>query len=267
MKLLKGSDLVDFIKVRQAQQVRQLRQAYGVIPRLVIFSTANDPVIETYIRLKRQYGNDILIDVEVRKVEQAKLTEAIQQANVDSSIRGIIVQLPLLDPTETTTIVDKVASEKDVDGLANDTSFDPATPTAVNWLLAGYNIDLRNKQLCIVGKGRLVGKPLADQWKQSGYTVSVIDKECDLKSELRKADVIVSATGQPRLITSDMIPIGSVVVDAGSADEAGRQVGDVSPEVYERDDLIITPRVGGVGPLTVAALFDNVLKACYKQAK
>ena len=267
MKLLKGNDLVDFIKVRQAQQVRRLRQAFYVAPRLVIIYTVNDPIIEKYMQLKRAYGADILIDVEIQKSTQENLAEAINEANADESVHGIIIQLPLEDSSHTQDILNLVDTKKDVDGLAKDSLFDPAAPMAVNWLLAGYNVDLRNRHLCIVGNGKLVGAPLSKIWQASGYLVTIVEKDDDLKDKLRTAEVIVSATGQPRLITSDVVPIGSIVVDAGSSDENGKQVGDTDPGLYDRDDLTITPQYGGVGPLTVAALFDNLIKACELRIK
>ncbi|MDB5162851.1 MAG: putative Methylenetetrahydrofolate dehydrogenase, partial [Candidatus Saccharibacteria bacterium] len=120
----------------------------------------------------------------------------------------------------------------------------------------------------IVGQGRLVGAPLADLWSRAGLNVVTYDDTVvDLQSELRKADVIVSATGVPGLVTAQMISAGKVVVDAGTASENGVIVGDIAPDVRERQDLTITPIRGGVGPLTIAALFDNVIVAATATVK
>ncbi len=262
MKRLNGQELAGFIQERQARQVRALRQAHHVQPKLAIIQTTQHAVISTYVGLKRRYGEEILIEVDVHTVEQPEVLDLIARLNTDPSVHGIIVQLPLQHPGQTDEIVEAVTPEKDVDGLGSRAHFDPATPIAINWLLAGYNVTLANRPLVIVGQGRLVGSPLAKMWETSGYDVTVIDKENgDLKAALQKAEVVVSATGVSGLITSDMIRPDTVVVDAGTASEDGKIVGDVSPEVRERHDIVITPEKGGVGPLTIAALFDNVIRA------
>ncbi len=262
MKLLNGSELAGFIKGRQAHEVRGLRQARGINPKLAIVVTIDHPAIEVYMRMKTRYGADILIDVETHRIAQEDAPATIAQLNADPSVHGIIVQLPLEDPTQTDAIVNLVAPEKDVDALGKDATLDPATPLAILWLLAGYNVDLNGRKIVLVGRGKLVGAPLERMLRASGYDVEVVDrKTSDMKSVVRQADVIVTATGQPGLIVSDMIKEGAVVVDAGVAGEQGKTVGDLADDVYERDDLTITPRKGGVGPLTICALFDNVIRA------
>jgi len=172
------------------------------------------------------------------------------------------VQLPLSDPSQTDEIVNSIAPEKDVDGLGEQAKFVSATATAIDWLAAGYNVTLKNRTIAIVGQGRLVGAPLAKLWGTGGlHVVTYDDTTTDLQSELRKADVIVTATGVPGLITSQMVSPGKVIIDAGTASENGQIVGDVAADVRERNDLTITPIKGGVGPLTIAALFDNVITA------
>jgi methylenetetrahydrofolate dehydrogenase (NADP+)/methenyltetrahydrofolate cyclohydrolase len=151
---------------------------------------------------------------------------------------------------------------KDVDGLGMNHLFQEATPMAILWLLAGYNVDLRGKQILVIGEGKLVGRPLISYMRESGYKVSVADRETpDLKAMSLDADVIITAAGSPAILYSDMVKDGAVVVDAGVASEDGKTVGDVAEEVYARDDLTITPAKGGVGPLTVCALFENVIRA------
>lgn len=268
MKQLFGSELALYIKERQAKQVRALRQAWRVFPRLAIIQTVDSPVIDTYVRLKKQYGEDILIDVDSYKLTEDEALEKISELNADSSVYGIIVQLPLSDKSRTDELVNAVTPEKDVDALGRDAVLDPATPMAINWLLAGYNIDLSHKKIVIVGRGRLVGAPLEKMWVNSGYDVTVIDDTvADLKSVILESDIVVSATGVPGLITSDMLSPGVVVVDAATASEGGKIVGDTAADVRERDDITITPVKGGVGPLTVAALFDNVIRAAQKTIK
>lgn len=263
MKLLSGHDLAGYIKERQAQQVRGLRQARHVVPKLVIVVTIDHPAIDVYVRMKRRYGGDIGVDVDVRRVTQADASKTVRTLNEDDTIHGIIVQLPLEDPGQTEEIVNLVAPEKDVDALGKNAVFDPATPMAILWLLAGYNIDLRGKRVVLVGRGRLVGAPLERELKASGIDVSFVDKTTkDIVPTVLGADVIISATGSPGILTADMIKQGAIVVDAGVAGEQGKTSGDLDPAIYEdRNDLTITPRKGGVGPLTVCALFENVIRA------
>lgn len=267
MKLLDGHELAGYIKERQAGQVRGLRQASKIFPKLAIIQAGENAVSDTYVRMKKAYGEDILVDVDVVKVPSEELIEAIEKLNNDESVHGIIVQLPLPDPSITDKVVNAIDPQKDVDGLGEQSRFTSATALAIDWLLAGYNIDLRDKTIAIVGNGRLVGAPLAKLWATTGYKVTVYDDgTADLQGALRAAQVIITATGVPGLITTTMIQPGAVVVDAGTASENGRILGDVAEAVREREDLTITPEKGGVGPLTVTALFDNVIQAAKSSA-
>ncbi len=262
MRLLNGSELAGFIKARQARQVRSLRQAQHIIPKLAIVQTFDSPVINKYVALKKRYGADIGVEVAAHFIPQAEALDLIQRLNQDSSVHGIIVQLPLPEPAQTQELVDAVLPQKDVDGLGQKAVLDPATPLAVVWLLAGYNIELKDKVIVIVGRGRLVGEPLAHMLRDSGCEVRMADRQTeDLGYLTRQADVIISATGSPRVLTSDMIRPNTVVVDAGVATEGGKLIGDVDEDVRQREDLTITPEKGGGGPLTVCALFENVIRA------
>lgn len=262
MKLLNGTELADYIKERQAKQVRALRQSWRVIPKLAIIQTVDSAVIDMYVRLKRSYGEDILVEVTVHKITSSELMATIEVLNADNTIHGIIIQLPLADSLQTGQAVNAVVSEKDVDGLGSNAGFTAATPLAIDWLLVGYNIELTRKKIAIVGNGRLVGAPLSKLWQSTDYDVTVFDEFSEaMDVKLRQFDVIVSATGVPGLITSDSVKIGAVVVDAGTSAEHGKIVGDVAADVRTRDDVTITPEKGGVGPLTVAALFENVIQS------
>ena len=262
-KLLSGAELAGYIKERQAKQVRALRQAERIMPKLVIIkSIGASPVIDTYIRMKRRYGNDILIETAIETLAEAEMVAAIERLNADETVHGIIVQLPLDDPAQTDEIVNAIAPHKDVDGLGESADFTSATAEAIDWLLAGYGVQLAGKKLTLVGHGRLIGAPLAKLWRGNGYDVTVLDEHSgDIAPVLNESDVIVTATGVPRLITADMVPVGATLVDAGTASESGVIVGDADPAVYERTDLTITPAKGGVGPLTIATLFDHVITA------
>ena len=251
MKELNGKELQGFIKQRQARQVRNLRQEYGVVPKLVIIMSKNaSQAIQTYVRMKTRYAADILID----------------QANNDSAVQGIILQLPIDDVSQTEKLCQLIAPEKDVDGLGASSIYPSATAQAIDWLLAGYNIELSDKQIAIVGRGKLVGAPLEKMWQQRGLNVQVYDKTNPATADsLQKCNVIVTATGVPHLITSEMIAPETVVVDAGTASEGGVLVGDVDDAVRQRSDITITPQKGGVGPLTYAVLFDHLIEACLRR--
>lgn len=268
MKLLNGRELAGFIKERQAREVRSLIQAHDITPKLAIVQCKDDPVINTYVRLKKQYGADIQVEVDIHFVQQNEVPNLLEKLNQDNSVHGIIVQLPLTEPAQTDEIVNLVIPEKDVDALGQSAEFEPATPMAILWLLAGYNIDLQGKHVLLIGRGKLVGAPLEKILQDSGIDARVIERETeDLKTQTHEADVIITATGSPALLYPDMIKEGAVVVDAGVASEDGKTVGDVAPELYDRDDLTITPEKGGVGPLTVCALFENIIRAARKRTE
>ena len=279
MKILNGKELAGYIKERQAHEASRLRAKLGRKPKLVIIYDNDSPVIKKYMQLKQCYGEDIGVEVEQRKGE---LKEEIVAAGEAEDVDGIIVQLPLAQPEMTDEALSLIPSRKDVDGLRSGmtksrdeskddaingnatigtSSFDSATATAIHWLLNGYGIELQDKKIAVVGRGRLVGAPLIRMWKVSGYDVTEFGRDGDL-NQLPKFDIIVTATGVPHLVKTEMVASGTVVVDAGTASENGVLVGDVDESVRERDDLGgITPKIGGVGPLTVSALFENVLKA------
>jgi methylenetetrahydrofolate dehydrogenase (NADP+)/methenyltetrahydrofolate cyclohydrolase len=262
MKLLNGAELAGYIKERQAKQVRSLNQAQGVSPKLAIIRTNPDPVVDSYMRMKQSYGEGVGIDVEVHTIDQVEALATIAELNDDDTVHGIIVQIPLPDSSQTRAVLDAVSPSKDVDGLNQKTKFQPATPMAIDWLLAGYNIDVKTKKLVIVGNGKLVGAPLAALWQSQGLVVTVANRQTkDLKALTLTADILVCATGVPGLITKDMVNPKAVIVDAGVATDKNGLLGDIDPGVRQLPDITITPEKGGVGPLTVCALFENVIRA------
>ncbi len=258
MKILNGKELAEFIQERQRKQVAAL----GFIPKLAIIQTVDDEVIDTYVRLKINYGADIGVDVEKHFISAKECEEKIAELNSDKTVKGIIVQLPLDKSLEQEKILDLVAKDKDVDGLSSNSPFDPATPIAIMWLLSGFNVETKGRKIAIIGQGPLVGSPLKKIFDNAGLEVLTADNATeDVASVVSGAEIIISATGQPGLVSSEMINENSVVIDAGVAVASGRKVGDLDEDVYAREDLTITPKKGGVGPLTVCALFENVIKA------
>jgi methylenetetrahydrofolate dehydrogenase (NADP+)/methenyltetrahydrofolate cyclohydrolase len=298
VKILSGAELVGFIKERQAHQVRGLRQAWHAVPKLLILRDNDDPVISRYVGLKKRYGEEIGVEVVDQVLRGSTLQEEIERANIDNSVCGIIVQLPLQGSTLQS--LQSIAPEKDVDGLGDvervaDEADEPvelglaassagseassakapvwpftsATAEAIDWLLAGYNVELRGKRIAIVGQGKLVGAPLLKLWRAAGYNVTGFDiNDAEkLPIQLPSYDVIVSATGKPGLLKSEMVREGAVVVDAGTASDKGAIKGDASDDLRARRDITITPKIGGVGPLTVAVLFDHVIRATIDKTK
>jgi len=274
MKWLDGAELAGYMQAEQATEARRLKGAWvergekGRVPKLLILQDHPNKVSEIYVNKKLQYAADIGAEAEYRVVATADLASEIRRANEDSSIHGVIVQLPLLEKTAY-EVLDEIAPEKDVDGLnervreEGEAIFQSATAEAINHLLVGYNVELAGKKIAIVGYGRLVGKPLAEMWRQMGYDVTVFrskDSE-QLPTVLREFDVVVSGTGVAGLVKADMLKQGAVAVDAGTATDKNGVAGDFAPDVLRREDLTLTRKTGGVGPVTVATLFAHLLQA------
>lgn len=258
MKSLSGKDLAGFIKERQAHQVASLTKK----PHLLIIRDSDNPVITKYVNLKIRYGEDIGVKVEdYHAKDSTDIATKIQSANKNPEISGIILQLPILEKEKTDELCSLIAPTKDVDGLGTNAKYDSATATAILWLLAGYDIKLEGKKIAIVGRGKLVGAPLYRIFTSSNYNVALFHRGDDL-TKLKQFDIIISATGVPGLVSSDFISPGATLVDAGTASEDGLIKGDFTPELYTRTNLTaITPITGGVGPLTIACLFDHTISA------
>ena len=258
MKILSGKELAGFIKERQAHQAASAQST----PKLLIIRDSDDPVITKYVNLKIAYGQDIGVQVEdYYAQDSADIANKIRQANIDNTIHGIILQLPITEKDKTDELCNLINPTKDVDGLGANSAYDSATATAILWLLAGYDIKLNHQKIAIVGRGKLVGAPLYRMFQASNYDVSLFHRGDNL-TNIKNFDIIISATGVPGLISDDLISPGATLVDAGTASEKGVIKGDLAPELYSRTDLTaITPAIGGVGPLTVTCLFDHVIQS------
>lgn len=259
-KILDGKELQGFVKERQAKQVLKL----GKTPKLAIITDSSKEISNKYLSIKQDYGKDIGIQVDVITAGQLDLQEFIKKANLSHD--AIIVQLPF-ESGSLQESLDLIDPKKDVDSLGAESEFESTSATAIMWLLNGYNVELeQGKKIVVVGQGKLVGKPLYQIMKRAEYGVEVVDEFTDNKQEvIYSADIVISAVGKPNTIKSASLKQGAVVVDAGTSTIEGRQVGDISEDVFIREDITITPKdKGGVGPLTVAALFDNVIIAAQK---
>ncbi|HEY6737178.1 MAG TPA: bifunctional 5,10-methylenetetrahydrofolate dehydrogenase/5,10-methenyltetrahydrofolate cyclohydrolase [Candidatus Saccharimonadia bacterium] len=256
MKLLSGRDIALFIKERHALTVAGL----SVPPKLAIIRSADNEAAERYLRAKSAYGHDIGAQVDTYVESAGTMLDRIAALNADPSVTGIIIQLPVTTPELTDAALAAVAPAKDVDGLGPNSPYEAGTPKAVLWLLAAHNVDIAGR-IAVVGQGRLIGRPLADRLEAAGHHVTRCDIHTpDVGAVTRASHMVFSATGQPHLIKSQMIMPGTVCVDAGSP------APEFDPAVYQRDDVIITPNPGGVGPMTVVSLFDNLLIAAQQAA-
>ncbi len=236
-------------------------KADDITPTLAVVLVGEDPNSVTYVNIKGKQASELGIEFSLHKldatVSQESIIEAIEQLNAEPSVSGIIVQLPLPDQIDTDKVLQAVLKEKDVDGLRTDSDFTPPTVSAITEILHSYDIDLEEKKIVIVGKGRLVGGPLIKRLKERNLDVTVCDESTgDLGACTINADILVSGTGQEHLIQPSMIKDGAVVIDVDK---------DVLYEQVLEKVGYITPQKGGVGPLTVAFLLSNVVDAAKKQ--
>lgn len=272
MRYLDGREVAGYLQAKHLKDVRRLKQAYKLNPKLAIVTvqTANEEhVNNVYLRLKQDYGRDIGAEVIIRRTDEDRLRDSIEELNRDTAVQGIVLQLPLKTDSLTEPACQTISPAKDIDGL-NETGrlFDSATATAIYWLLTSYNINLPNKDILIIGQGKLVGKPLSKIFTKLNLPFeAMVAEDCDL-SRLKEKQVVIAATGRAGLIKSEHLGPRTVVVDAGVSYQDGRLIGDVDPAVYNsRDDLTITPVKGGLGPLTIAVLYENLVRACLQRSR
>lgn len=238
-------------------------------PHLAIINVGDNTASKIYVNKKVEAGEYIGCEVEVlRFSEDAQETEIIRQIrtlNEDKLVTGILIQLPLPKFFDTKKVLSQISPKKDVDGLGVGALSKSATALAVLEILKESKIPISGQHAVVVGASDLVGKPTAGLLLDEGATVTVChDKTKDLASITRLADILVSAVGKPRLITADMIKSGVAIVDVGISKENDRIVGDVDFEAVSPATSLITPVPGGVGPMTVAMLFSNLIDASKK---
>jgi len=263
LEFISGKKIADIKEVEHKMCVQKLQEK-GLAPKLAIIQTISSPVIDTYVRVKKAYAEKIGIHVDHYNVSKEEVGQLVGKLNSDDLVRGIIIQLPLHEGLDQETTLNLVAKSKDVDGLALDSTFVPPTVQSILWLLSAYVDDVGSKKIALVGKGRLVGAPLERELIKQGIVPQVFTKQDSLET-LSEYNVIISATGTPSLLANNHIQPGSYVFDAGTAEENGTIHGDTHDELYTRGDISITPQKGGIGILTVRALFENVLRAAEKQ--
>lgn len=274
MKIFDGQKTADKIASQLKHEASNLIKI-GIHPKLAILSVDPDHKSQAYIQAKQLRGKQIGIDIEVIKLDDAypdSIKAIIEQYNRDPSTHGIIIQLPLPPAFNTDEMIDVINPKKDVDGLTSTNAdkitsglkpfFYPATPLAIREILIQNKIDIGGKKIAIIGQGRLVGKPLASMLKNAGAQISTADKNTgDIASITKPADIIISAVGSPHLITADMVSAGAIIIDVGISKQNNRQIGDVDFNQVRHKAGLITPTIGGVGPMTVVMLMKNVMEA------
>ncbi len=263
-------------------------QALSAKPKLAIIQVGDREDSASYIRAKKNFALKIGAEVIHAKfpleITQDKLILAIKDFNSDKSINGIIVQLPLPEHLDKKTIIDSVDPKKDVDGLGSvqidrwsndkDGAILPATARGVGELLKFYDVSLSGKKVTVTGRSNLVGRPIAVMCSKSGAEVIVCHSktsETDLISSAKGADIIIVAAGKPKLIGANHVKSGQIIIDVGINTVQGevldgevenkKLVGDVDFEAVKDLVAAITPVPGGVGPMTVLALFENLVDA------
>ncbi len=237
-----------------------------VPPTLAIILVGNDPASEIYVKVKKRACQKVGIFCQVHsfdeKISESDVVDLIKILNANKNVAGIIVQLPLPDGFNTDHIINAIAVNKDVDGLTEkNVKFIPATAKAVLKIIESFGIVLKGKKVTVIGRSKLVGKPVAELLSKYGCEIAVChSKTVDLGTETRKADIIVSAVGKRDLVTKDMVKKGAIIIDIGITRDDGKLYGDVSYDVRNVAGYI-TPVPGGVGPLTVACLLENVVES------
>ena len=237
-------------------------------PCLAIIQVGNRADSDSFIKAKKSFAKKIGVkEIHINcdeKVTQDELLEIIKKYNEDKTVQGIIVQLPLPSHLDSEIIINSIDSKKDVDGLTRDTSFIPATARGISELLDFYEIDLSGKKVCVVGRSKLVGTPIANMCRKRGSIVTVCHSQTeDMERETRKAGILIVAIGKANFINEKYVSNGQIVIDVGITRGDDRLIGDVDFEKVKDIVSMITPVPGGVGQMTVLALFENLVDACY----
>ena len=277
MQILDGKALSDQIKIRLKKESEALVEK-GITPGLAVILVGDDAASQTYVKMKEKAcditGIYSIIHKMPSSISQEKILETIAMINTNPNIDGVLVQLPLPKHIDTTKIIEAIEPRKDVDGfhpfnvgrlVAGLESFVPCTPLGVMRLLSHYAIDPKGLNACVVGASNIVGKPMMNLLLNAGATVDICHIFTkDLKEHTKKADLLIVGVGKQNLITEDMVKEGAIVVDIGiNKTTEGRIVGDVDFENVAPKCSYITPVPGGVGPMTIAMLLENTVKAAH----
>ncbi|XOV69558.1 MAG: bifunctional 5,10-methylenetetrahydrofolate dehydrogenase/5,10-methenyltetrahydrofolate cyclohydrolase [Verrucomicrobiota bacterium] len=290
--LIDGRRIAATIHDETAVRVAQLKDK-GITPGLIFIRVGEDPASKVYVGMKERKSQELGIasstQVLDEQTSQDQLLAIIRQHNADPSIHGILVQAPLPNHIDETVIYSAVDPAKDVDGfhpvnvgklmLHQPGGFLPCTPAGVHELLIRSNIKLEGAEVVVLGRGNIVGKPMAailiQKAEHANATVTVChSRSRDIVEHCRRADVIIAALGVPQFVKADMVKEGAVIMDVGvnritdpSAKSGSRLVGDVDFETVQPKAGAITPNPGGVGPMTIAMLMKNTVLAAEQQSR
>ncbi len=275
MQLLDGKALSETIKNELKNESDALRQK-GVIPCLAVILVGDDPASQTYVNSKEKSAHTSGIASIVKRLpahtSETELLNLIDALNNDTSVDGILVQLPVPKHIDSAKIIEAIDPKKDVDGfhpfnvgrlMAGLDGFVPCTPFGVMKLLEAYNINVRGMDACVVGASNIVGKPMMNLLLNASATVEICRSSTkNLKEHTLRADLIVVGVGKINLLTADMVKEGAIVIDVGiNRNAEGKIVGDVDFANVAPKCSYITPVPGGVGPMTIAMLLANTVKS------
>ena len=249
----------------------------GIRPGLAVIIVGDDPASRVYVNNKKKACEKVgFLSKEFAlpaTTTQEELLSLVKELNEDKEINGILCQLPLPKGLDEKAVIEAISPLKDVDAfhasnvgkiMIGDYDFLPCTPAGVMEMLHSYNIPVEGKECVVIGRSNIVGKPMAMLLLHENATVEIThSKTVELKEVTKRADILVAAIGKPKFVTADMVKEGAVVIDVGmDRDENGKLCGDVDFENVKEKCSAITPVPGGVGPMTIAVLMKNTLKAC-----
>ena len=271
--LLDGKVIAKEIREEVKAEVAQLKEQ-GIEAKMAVIMCGDDPASKYYAQSKQKAAANVGIAFDFYDMpgstEEKVLLDLIEKLNSDDSVHGIMVELPLPKQIDKDKVMEAVLPEKDVDGihpknrgyiLSNGPGLFPATPQSCIELMLRSGVEIKGKHAVIVGRGETVGKPLVFLLLQHNPTITICHSRTeDLASYVKQADIVIAAVGRPKMITKDMVKEGAVVVDAGINEIEGGYCGDVDFDGVKEVASLISPVPGGVGSLTTALIFKNLLK-------
>ena len=277
--IIDGKELAKKIRASLKIECEELKQK-NIKSKLAVIMVGDDPASKVYVRNKSRACEDVGIEYEEylldSKITQKELIELIEKLNNDKTVNGILLQSPIPSNLDINEAFRTISSEKDVDGfnpvnvgklVLNQDTFVSCTPYGIMKMFEEYDIDLTGKNVVILGRSNIVGKPLIHCCLNKNATVtSCHSKTQNLAQKAKEADILISAIGKANFVTADMVKDGAVVIDVGiNRLNNGKITGDVDFESVKEKASYITPVPGGVGPMTIAMLMNNVIKATRRQ--
>lgn len=252
------------------EEIKEARENDDTIS-LAVIVVGDNPVGQIYVNKKQTTLESLGINFKLYEflpiATEKQITELIEKLNEDKFTHGILVQLPMPEKFDAQKILNKIDPVKDVDSLLEKSNYDSPTALAIMEILKSLQVDIKEKKIVVLGKGKLVGRPFFELAKKTGAQITACDENtADINCITQKADVIVSAVGYRGLVTKDMVNENQIIIDAGTFVENGVQYGDTDFENIKDEVAAITPAKGGVGPVTIACLAKNLVKA-YKNQK